>query len=130
MAFRIAYPVLALPVRLVGRFAVYLCPGRPGASKVGVNIGDIYDKPRAGHAWGYRRTELVLYCDAVKPDGCPTDAHFAMDWLAVGSPLDPSRFETERLNQKVMSPLNVPIYQQRDNSFECRHQQSSSRLVG
>jgi hypothetical protein len=49
MALGIARPVLALPVRLIGWFGVYLCPGRTSTNKVGVNIADMYDKPSAGH---------------------------------------------------------------------------------
>lgn len=49
MALGIAGPVLALAVRLIGRFGVYLSSGRTNTSKVGVNIADMYDKPCAGH---------------------------------------------------------------------------------
>ena len=49
MAFRIARPVLALPVRLVSGFRVYARTGGTGASEVCVNVRDVHDKPGTGH---------------------------------------------------------------------------------
>jgi hypothetical protein len=49
MAFRIARPILALPVRLISGFGVYARPGGTGASEVCVNVRDVHDKPGTGH---------------------------------------------------------------------------------
>jgi hypothetical protein len=128
MAFRIARPILALPVRLISGFGVYARPGGTGASEVCVNVRDVYDKPGTGHVYRLRRSELVLSSNAVKPDSCLADSDFTMDGLAVGRALDTPRFETKRFNQEVMSRLNVVIYQQRDNACECRHKNSPYEL--
>jgi hypothetical protein len=110
MPLRIACPILALPVWLVGRFAIDSRSGRPGPREVVVNIGDMHDQPRAGHVKAHRRTELVFHVHAVKPDRRSTNPYFAMNRLAVGPPLDASWFEAERLNQKVMSRLDISVH--------------------
>jgi len=51
MAFGVSRPVLALPVRLIGRYGIDLCSGRTSTSEVDVNIADMYDKPSAGHVY-------------------------------------------------------------------------------
>jgi hypothetical protein len=129
MAFGIARAVLALPVWLIGQFGVYLCPGRTSTSKVCLNIADMYDKPCAGHVYRLRRIELVLCCDAVEPDSCPTDANLPMNRSAVPTTLDTPRLEAKGSNQEVMSCLDVATYQHGDDALECSHFSFSYQAV-
>jgi hypothetical protein len=90
MALWIACLVLALPVRLIGGFVVDLCTCVSSANEVRVNVGDMNHESCASQIYRLGRTELVLRGDAVKPNGCSTDADFAVNRFAIRSALDAS----------------------------------------
>jgi len=114
MTLKIARLVLAVPIGLISGIVLYPCTSRPGTSEVRINVGNVNDEPSSCHVDGRRRDKLMLGCDTVKPDRCTTDRNFAMDHLAVASPLHTSRFETERLNEEVVRCLDVAIHEHWD----------------
>src|SRR2546427_811496 len=129
MALRIACLVLALPIGLIDGFVLDPCTGRPRTSEVGVDVGNMNDDPGASHVHCVRRSQLVLGCDPVEPNSGTSDTDFAMDCLAVGRPFNASGFEAERLDQEVVSTLDVAIHQQGDKPLKCGHESFSCRTV-
>ena len=117
MALWISHRVLPLPIWLVSGFVFNLRPGRLNPGEMVVNVGDVHDHPCAGHISRFRRTELVLLSDAVKPNIGPTETDLSMHWFALGRPLHTSRLESEYVNQEVMSSLDILVYEQRDNAL-------------
>ena len=84
MALRIARPVLALPVRLIGRFLVDPGSCRSSTSEVGVDVRNENDYSSSGHVYCLRRGECMLCGDTVEPNGRPSEADLTMDCLTVG----------------------------------------------
>jgi hypothetical protein len=99
MTLRIARPVFAQPVWLIGGRLVDLGAGRLGVGEMGIDVRNKQDNPCAGHVNGLGGCEFVFFCDTMKPNARVTGTNLAMHDLAIGRPVHASRFEAECLNQ-------------------------------
>jgi len=122
VAFRIARAILTLTVRLIDRLAVDPGTRRTSPRVVCVDIIDTDDHPGIRHVDGKRRVEMMLGGHVVQPDRCITGTHFTMDRQTLRSSMNPSRHEPKRANQEIVCGWDVPVGEERNDSFEGWHQ--------
>ena len=107
MAFRITRSVFPLAVRPVGRAGVGAGAGFLGTSEMGIDIIDVHDDTGGRRVRRKRRAEPTP--GTVEPNGRVPDADLTMDRLALSVTHDASCLEPERLDQKIVSRLDILI---------------------
>jgi hypothetical protein len=118
VSFKIPRAILALPIWLIDRLRIDERTSRTCSLVVRIDIIHVHEEARISHVRDQGGIESMFRRHAVQPDCGVTRTDLAMDWLTLRISRHAPAIEAKRMDQEIVSRLDVPVSQDRNDSLE------------